>query len=247
MQKEKLEKILIPYCTCLESTIKEISKVYLKNAHLYEEINLQQWYDDLKKPLEYLVAAKRIYLSDTSRKLLEKYEKKVNLFEVNLNKEYNECKIEYYNYLEDILIKFPNICDSMEIIIDMDESTENKVKLAILNKLEISLLSNINGMKFIHNDDPENYRYTTIYLNDKIREIWGAINYGAISFDDIEKGNEELACILLDFIDDNTNNEKDKLKNIIGATSGMEELKNICAILDEMKNKIIKEIDKITN
>lgn len=35
-QKEKLEQILIPYCTGLESTIKEINKVYLKDKYLYE-------------------------------------------------------------------------------------------------------------------------------------------------------------------------------------------------------------------
>lgn len=245
MQKEKLEKILIPYCTCLESTIKQSSKVDLKNEYLYKEVNLQQWYEDLKKPVEYLDAAKRIYLSKSSRKLLEKYSEIVNLFEGNLDKEYNKCLIEYKNYLENILIEFPNIYNFMEIMIGMDVVTENKVKLAILNKSEISLLNNITGIDFIHNDEPKNYRYTSINLNDKIREIWDAINYGIMSFDDIVENEEELACILLDFINENTKNERNKLKNIIDDTSGLEELKNIYQILDEMRNKLIKEIDKI--
>lgn len=245
MQKEKLEKILVPYCTCLESTIKERSKVDFKNEHLYKEVNLQQWYEDLKKPVEYLDAAKRIYLSKSSRKLLEKYSEIVNLFEVNLDKEYSKCLRKYNNYLENILIKFPNIYHSMEIWIGMDAVTENKVKLSILNKSEISLLSNITVIDFIHNDEPENYRHTSINLNDEIRDIWGAINYNIMSFDDIVENEEELACILLDFINENTKNEKNKLKNIIDDTSGLEELKNIYQILDEMRNKLIKEIDKI--
>lgn len=245
MQKEKLERILIPYCTCLESAIKEIRKVYLKNEYLCKEVNLQQWYEDLKKPVEYLDAAKRIYLSKSSRKLLEKYSEIVNLFEVNLDKEYSKCLRKYNNYLENILIKFPNIYHSMEIWIGMDAVTENKVKLSILNKSEISLLSNITVIDFIHNDEPENYRHTSINLNDEIRDIWGAINYNIMSFDDIVENEEELACILLDFINENTKNEKNKLKNIIDDTSGLEELKNIYQILDEMRNKLIKEIDKI--
>lgn len=245
MQKEKLEKILIPYCTCLESTIKERSKVDFKNEYLYKEVNLQQWYENLKKPVEYLDAAKRVYLSKSSRKLLEKYSEIVNLFEVNLDKEYNKCLIEYKNYLENILMEFSNIAYSMDIIISMDTLTEGKVKLAILNKSEISLLNNITGIDFIHNDDPENCRYTSINLNDKTREIWGAINYGIMSYDDIVENDEELACILLDFINENTKNEKNKLKNIIDDTSGLEELKNIYKILDEMRNKLIQEIDKI--
>lgn len=245
MQKEKLEKILIPYCTCLESTIKEISKVHLKKEYLYKEVNLQQWYEDLKKPVEYLDAAKRIYLSKGARRLLEEYSAIVNLFKVNLDKEYNKCLIEYKNYLENILIKFPNIYHSMEIMIGMDAVTENKVKLAILNKSEISLLNNITGIYFIHNDDDEDYSCTSINLNDKIREIWGAIDYGIMSFDDIVENEEKLACILLDFINENTKNEKNKLKNIIDDTSGLEELVNTYQILDKIRSKLIKEIDEI--
>lgn len=71
IKKEKLEKILIPYCTCLESTIKNRSKVDFKNENLYKEVNLQQWYENLKKTVEYLDVAKRVYLSKSSRKLLK--------------------------------------------------------------------------------------------------------------------------------------------------------------------------------
>lgn len=55
----------------------------------------------------------------------------------------------------------------------MDTVTENKVKLSILNKSEISLLRNITEIVFIHNNNPENCRYTSIDLNDKFRETWG--------------------------------------------------------------------------
>lgn len=74
----------------------------------------------------------------------------------------------------------------------------------------------------------------------------GDINNQVMTFDDIVENEEKLACILLDFIHDNIKNEKDKLKNILDDTSGAELLINIYEILDEMKNKLIKEIDRIT-
>lgn len=245
MQKEKLEKILIPYCTCLESTIKTLSEVEGKKAS-HEEVDLQQWGEDLEKPVEYLDAAKRVYLSNNSRELLKKYSEIINLFKVNLDKEYTKCLMEYNNYLENIINRFPNVGYFMDVEITMDQLTENKIKLAILNKSEISLLNNVARIRFIYNDDPEDYVEKPIALNNEMREIWGAINYGSMDFSDIDDDGK-ITCILLDFISENTKNEKEKekLKEIIDNTSGFEEFKNIYKTLDEMRNKLIKEIDKI--
>ena len=79
-QKEKLEQVLLPYCTCLELTIHEIDKVYGGNKYLYSGKVLEQWLSNLKKPLEYLAAYKRVYLSKSSREILVQYEKMLSRF-----------------------------------------------------------------------------------------------------------------------------------------------------------------------
>ncbi|WP_202708399.1 hypothetical protein [Sporosalibacterium faouarense] len=246
-QKEKLEQVLIPYCTCLEASLQEIKKVYTEHGRSYTKDKLQQWFDNVSKPLEYLQASRRVYLSDRSKKMLVEFDKMLHNFEVKLDKECDYCLIKYKKYLEKKLMEFPNVYNSMMITFSMSPITTTKMKLAIINKTDLSLLDDLNSIEFVHNDEPENYRTTCIKLNDKYRQTWSVINYGAIDITDIEDNEEELACILLDFINDNFEDEKEMLMNIIENTSSRTLFIGIYNKMNEMRDKLIKEIDKVAN
>lgn len=246
MQREKLEQILIPYCTCLEETIEKIHIIYLNDKRLYKKEYFQQWWNNLNKPLEYLYASKRIYLSEKCRELLKEYKIMLNHFERKLENEYELCLIKYKNYLISRLDEFENVGFSMWIQCSMDKITEYKVKIAIVNKKKISLLYNIREVGFVHNDDFENHKETSIKLNDKFINTFGSIKYGVSDWDDIEDAEEELACILLEFIENEFIDEEDILINIFDNTSSGDLLRDITEKIEFMREKLISEIDKIT-
>lgn len=246
-QKENLEQVLIPYCTCLEETILELNEIYQYPKKISNQNDFESWMSDLNRPLEYLEAARRVYLSKSMRDKLQQYKNVITRFNETLSQECTNCLIKYRHYISKKLEPFPNLPRSMLILFSMDDVTEYKIKIAILTKQEISLLNNFTRIDFVENDDPDNYRCTSILINDNIRNSWGAINYGVMDISDIGDAEEELACILLDFIDENIKDEKATLNAIIDETSCAENLQTINSLLNEMIKEVIKRIDKITN
>lgn len=247
IQRERLETILIPYCTCVEETIQELYKIYSNYRNgLYEEENFKQWWKDLNKPLTYLYASKRIYLSEKSRNLLVEYEIMLNDFEKRLENECDWCLVKYKKHLLLQLEDFTNLGYSMWIECSMDKMAEYKVKLAIVNKIYTSLLNNIKEVTFIHNDDFENHRETSIKINNTFRNTLGAIKCGVMDWDDIENSEEELCCILLDFIYNKFTDENEVLMKIVDDTSSGDLLREILEKIENIRNQLIKEIDKIT-
>lgn len=246
-QKENLEQVLIPYCTCLEETILELNEIYQYPKKISNQNDFESWMSDLNRPLEYLEAARRVYLSKSMRDKLQQYKNVITRFNETLSQECTNCLIKYRHYISKKLEPFPNLPRSMLILFSMDDVTEYKIKIAILTKQEISLLNNFTRIDFVENDDPDNYRCTSILINDNIRNSWGAINYGVMDISDIGDAEEELACILLDFIDENIKDEKATLNAIIDETSCAENLQMINSLLNKMIKEVIKRIDKITN
>ena len=88
---------------------------------------------------------------------------------------------------------------------------------------------------------------TSITLNEEIRNIWSAINYGIMEISDIEEPEVELACILLDYIAENIPDDREELHGIIDKTQGASMLRDIVDELNEMQNELVRTIDKITN
>lgn len=172
-QKENLTQVLVPYCTCLENTINELNTIYQGRTELYVDDNFVKWLNTLNKPLEYLNAAKRVYLSQVARKKLQQYKHRIESFDGLLEKECTHCLIEYKQYISDKLENFPNLPPSMLITFSMDKVTYTKTKIAILNKGKLSLLNNFTCIDFVKNDDPDNYKYTAVNINKSIRETWG--------------------------------------------------------------------------
>ncbi len=246
-QKENLEQVLIPYCTCLEQTIARINQIYQEPAELFAEHNFEKWISLLGEPLVYLEAAKRIFLTQSMREKLKNYKVTIDIFSTTIEQECTNCLIKYKGYISSKLEQFPNVSTPMLITFSMDKGTNTKVKLAIINKSNLSLINNFSGVDFVINDDAENYRHTSVTLNEEIRNTWGAINYGVMDISDIEDPEVELACILLDYIEENISDEREALSRIIDETQGADMLRGIIDELNEMLNELIKTIDKITN
>lgn len=244
-QSEKMTQILIPYCTCLEETIATAKAIYISDD-FYKDVNsYDKWIYGLKKPLEYLKAAKRVFLSEKSRGVLQKYKACLDNFEIIMEKEFSNCLLKYKNYIEKALIRFPGIPSSMFVQLSMSDTSTLKLKLAIIKRAPLSLVNDFTVVNFIHNDDSDNYRTTEVYLNEESRTTWGTIDYRAIDISDIDNPNVELACILLDYIAKTTSDEKDVLANIIVETTGAVLLRELVEMLENTRNTLIKEIDKI--
>ena len=129
----------------------------------------------------------------------------------------------------------------------MDKVVNAMVKNAIINKSDLFLVDNLTGVDFVMNDDPENYQCISVKLNEEIWNTWGAINCGVMDISDIEEEKVEFACSLLNYIKENTSDEREVLSRIIDETQSASMLKNIINELNEMQYKLVKAIDKITN
>ena len=64
---------------------------------------------------------------------------------------------------------------------------------------------------------------------------------------DIKEPDVELACILLDYIEENISYEQELLSTIIDETQSANILRGIIDELNKMQNELINIIDKITN
>lgn len=81
--KDKLENILIPYCTSVEAAEKAAQQIDKKNF----DRNFDEFTENLHRPLDYLEAGKRLYLSKDECKQLEHYMATYNEF----GKVWNSC------------------------------------------------------------------------------------------------------------------------------------------------------------
>jgi hypothetical protein len=245
LQREKMEQILIPYCNCIETTIGAVKNSYV-SALNSQNTDIQSWFDVLKEPLMFLNTHKGVYLSTSTRNLLKNYESQLEKFELLLEEECNSCLIKYKFFIAKILSKFPNIKSSIDISFSMKKNTKIVLKLALIKKAKISLINQFRSICFVHNDDPDNYDSTNINISEEYRLKWDAINNHCMDYNDITNSEEELACLLLDFIEENVLNEPEALSQIIEETCSADLLRIIADNLEEMHKKLLKEIYKIT-
>lgn len=246
-QKDNLEQVLIPYCTCLEETISNIERVYVKSAELYTEQGFQKWIDNLKEPLLYLNAAKRVFLSQSMRGKLEDFKSKVKYFETLIREEETICDMKYRKYVCDKLKDFSYVETFMYIRVSMEDEISNKIKMGILTKIDLSLFALISYVEFVHKDDDDNYGATLVCINKEIRDTLGLIEYGALDIDEVDNSEIKLSCNLLGFIHDNFADEGEILTNIIDSTQSAELMSELTDLVNDMKDGVLKIIDKITN
>ncbi len=245
-QKENLEQVLLPYCTCLEQTHKKINQIYEYSTTPFSNVSFEKWINNMQKPLEYLTASKRVYLSKTMRRKLQYYETLSSNFATALEQECTDCIIKYKSYVSSRLENFPNLPKPISISFSIDNETRTKIKIAIINKSDLSLINNFTSIDFVRNDDPENYQSTSISLNKEDRDTWEAVSFGYINISDINNPEAQLSCNLLDYINENITDEKEELRKLIDETQSSNLLSKMTDLLDDMKKELIKTIDKIT-
>lgn len=246
LQKENLENILIPYCTCLENTIDILNIVYKKRIEIWSEEDFENFTNQLNKNFEYLKASKRLYLSKFLRIKLEEYKNIVEEFNEILEEECIYYINTYREYINSVFKKYPDSSKYMDISISLDSAINTKIKISILNKKTVSLVDRITVVDFIENDEPDNYRHKVVNIDRQIQGIYGAISCGVMDIDEIGTNEEKLAIGIYDFIRNNTKNETLVLQNIINRTNSSEKLSLIVYSIKEMLNKTIQEIDKVT-
>lgn len=245
-QKEKLEKILIPYCTCLEQACDRINDVYQEQFDKFSDKDLEEWEEILRKPTEYLQASKRVFLSKAMRQRLLNYNTAITVLWDKLEQECHSCMLKYKNYLTSKLKDFPNVPATMLITFSMDKRADRRMKKAVLKKQPTALLDCLTSINFVINDDPDNYKYTQVTLDDEARNTWGAIKYSVMDISEVDNANEELACLLLEYIEENMSDEREVISKMIDETHCSEMLHEIDCKLQQMLKELLRTIDKIT-
>ncbi len=246
-QKQKLEQIYIPFCSCVEQTIAKVNELYMSESEqlLCTPEHYESCIKTLKEPAVYLEAAKRAYLTESLRKRLDSYQREVTAFEEQIEQDVIKCKFQYHNYFLKQFNEFHEIDRPMDISIAFSKNTELRLKLAIINRSKISLLLYIQSIDFIIYDDPENYQHKLVLLNNEAREAQGSIKYGYMSEDDYPEPEIKLACAVLDYIDDNFDTEIEELAKTIDKTQSADALRSIMDLLYSMKKDMIKMIDDV--
>lgn len=142
---------------------------------------------------------------------------------------------------------FPDVLQPMFISFSMNKNTSTKVKIAIINHNNLSLINDFSKIDFVINDDPDEYVHTAVNLSDEIRDTWSTIRCGEIDISEIDNPEIKIACSLLEYIEENIFNEQVVISKIIDQTQGANELRELTDSLNKMHKELIKTIDKITN
>ncbi len=132
----------------------------------------------------------------------------------------------------------------MHITLSISDVAERRLYLALIRKCDCSLINSLQSVCFVHNDDSENYRTTNIYINDRAKNTYGEISCGITSIDEVSDSDEYLTCLFLDYISDIE--DKPILNQIIDETSVSEILISLIELIQEINQKLIKDIDHIT-
>ncbi|KNZ41382.1 hypothetical protein [Acetobacterium bakii] len=252
-QKANLENILIPYCTRIEETIEIVEGLYQYEIYDLEKISLDVKLDMLNAPLVYLHATKRIYLSESSRKLLTHYKDLLSAFLSKLSEESELCLNKYKSSISAFFQEFDyndgscydSSLPAIEISVHMKNSSSEMLKFAIIKRSEITLIDEINSVKFVFCDDPANYISKVYDLSEEVRNEYDAVCREAKDFDQLELKDQEV-CDLLKYIAENLSSDKEVLSEKIEKAQSSMLLNSVHKNLEVMKKELLKEIDKVT-
>ena len=244
VEKEKLEEILIPCCTILEEVIGEIKDI--ESINKYSENNkIDKMYFKLEKPLVYLKAVNRIYLSKESKRLLEKYKDEVVCFKECLKKEQEIIINSYKAFIGSKLISFQCMNN---IDISLKEEFKEPFKLALLNKLQFSLLNYIDSALFYDGDIENNYENNYMFINitQESNEKYEMIEQGYLDESNLSQ-DEYLNYNFLWFFHNNITTKEETLflQQLIENSESKGKLNILNATLINLEKCILSEIDSI--
>lgn len=236
-QQQKMEQVLIPYCTCIEEALVELRSF---NDKLSSKYIVDEWIDKIQSPVQYLKAEKRVYLSEISRKLLSGYETNIRNFIQVLADDYEMCIMQCEEYMCEILSKFPNVEEFIDIKFYMLASLKEQVKQAILRKTTFSFIEGLEGVKFIV-DDIEDVKSTTVWIENQDWAICEMIECGEIELVDMKN---EISVLLVKYMRENIE-EGTIVLNIVNNTESADLVAKLARELEYILEVMIKEIDKI--
>lgn len=238
-QREKLTKILIPYCKSLENAVYHINNC--------ETDSYNEFYLAIFEPIEYLTPEKRVYLSKRAIEDLSHYRDLVNQLQETLLFEKKLAQTE----LEKLFAKKLNECDKI--------SPEYKYAKVTINDSDEICMDILNNRARSHID-----LIKTISLGSGnvafLFEISEAIKKGAVLIrntssnvlsviDEKEiyhpSNKEYLSQYLYTYLKKiSLDNE---LEQIYGKTKSSDLLKTLKSFSEKMHNRLLKDIDYIAN
>lgn len=237
LQREKLKDVLIPYCAALEVAIESLNKLD-SNTDLDD---LQQL---IEEPIQYLKAGKRIYLSRSQRDNLQQYISIASVFIEEWYREEKQFRRDYCSWISKQAEDF-YLYTGLNIYVDMTErGNSNGYLFNILDKKAPAFVKQqITGIRFVQNDDPENYRATDINLGEDIWSLFGAIEYGLETAEDQEE-DTVLSLQLVEFL--SQIDDSQIVEQLIDSTNIKEKRDTLLNIAKRNRDDLFNYIDKIS-
>lgn len=267
LQKEKLEEILIPYCTTLENTKKIVGQLIDINTKNNE--TLEYYKDLLEEPLKYLSISSKIFLPKECAKYLDQYGKSIETLFETYNNDFKKCHDEYKKYLESELEKCEHVVEWDSIICNFSNKGKVNIKSALVNKSKISLLDKTNKLSEIIisnniviseydwseqvfsfpicNYDIAEENETSIHICYKDSNGYTCFIEDYCKADTEKKLEVDEVYNLLNFFNRNQTTYDKKLNEIIECTKTKSKLLNICNLIEIMRKSVTKDIIKLIN
>lgn len=233
-QKEKLKDVLIPLCSAIEDAMDAMNR--------YKTIKFNDFDIKIQTPLDYLKAEKRVFLSKKQRTALKEYDDLVRSFYDTWGEEQKSVLIKYKHWIGDKMRDCPGTPSAMDVHIGMTY-TEKDMKTGVLEKKPESYKNTVTGVTYIINDEPGNFRDFSVSFTEEIKTLFGEIDYGISTIDDICDPEKQIACEVYDFlmrIDD-----KPAVEKIMAETKTNDNLFNLAAKAKNLRDSLLKDIDKI--
>lgn len=233
-QREKLKDVLIPLCSSVEAAMDAIDQ--------YKTITFKGFDIKLQAPSDYLKAEKRVYLSEKQRTGLKDYDSAVHSFYKVWQEEQKAVFIKYKHWLAEQMRDCPDAPSAMDVSLSLRIS-EGDLSIPILEKKAESYKNYVTGITYIINDEPENFRDFSVSFNEDVKTMYGQIEYGISTIDDVVELETQIACKVYDYlmgVDD-----KPELEQLMAETKTNDNLFSLAAKAKSLRDSLLKDIDKI--
>ena len=233
-QREKLKDVLIPLCSSVEDAMDAIDQ--------YKTIKIKDFEIKLQAPSDYLKAEKRVYLSEKQRTGLKDYDSAVRSFYKIWQEEQNAVFIKYKHWLGRQMSACPDAPGAMDVSVSL-RINESDLSIPILKKKAESYKDYVTSISYVINDEPENYRDFSVIFNEDVKTLCGEMLYGISTIDDVEDPAIQIACKIYDYlmgVDD-----KPEVERIMAETKTNDNLFRLAAKAKNLRDSLLKNIDKI--
>lgn len=243
-QREKLDKILIPYAEAIEDAIAEIESI---DKVSYER-DTDHFMEVLSEPTEYLKAGKRVFLQKEQIHALKHYEMIRNEFCRQWREDITYAEDEYRRFVNKKAKGFPDVeYNTLYTEVHFSKGAFSNLfwDLISSDKRCHSMLDQIRKVEFIHcEDDPAGREATTIRLDESARSLKAGLQADVYFPEDILGTEKELPVRFLEYVDEL--DDRGVIKKITAVQTSRDKLYLVAAELKSLDKVAIEQIDKIT-